>query len=410
MAYQRLGRPDIRQAAIDGLRLELRQPERWVHVRVIDENDGDLAGSVRKSLAGIHVQADLGYGFDEVRDTDAEGMAHFGLLADQQLSYLTAWADDRRIGGYSFYRDPPRDPRGTEHTIRLSPCRSQKIAILDDQERPVLGLSFLAQIATPPPQYNFIGTIEHSFQTTDATGHAQLDWFPDWPSHFFYIDLQKPQWRLMDSAPSLEDDTFVIHVQPARIAERKYIEGQLDSAGLDVAGYSVEFDSFQGERRNERDVLSTFADADGKFSLNALPDATYCIHIIDSKHVSEIIDMIPYQSASGLISSPIIQVQEGNEIQVLVTSGPNNQPIPHLSVDFRHEHSFTWREGMEIRNGTGGYQRFKQTDTSGRASVRAVKGKLFANIRTPFWKLETKIEVHEGTNPIVELHREVDEP
>jgi hypothetical protein len=89
-------------------------------------------------------------------------------------------------------------------------------------------------------------------------------------------------------------------------------------------------------RRNEP------APARGRYTVDVLPDAAYCAYVLDATWVSPMVDVIPYDSASELTTSPELVVSEGQEVQVLVTSGPEKKPYPHLSLAFIREHSYAW--------------------------------------------------------------------
>ncbi|MEX2168729.1 MAG: thioredoxin family protein [Pirellulales bacterium] len=397
VAYKKLGAYELRQAAIDRIKLTLRSPSRHVKVKVTDEG---------QPVNGAMVKADLGFGVESRSQTDSNGIARIDLLPEQTLSHLTAWTNDFRIGGFGFDRKPTRDPNVDEHVVELSKCRDQKLRFVDEDGSPVPGVECIIQMATAPPNYNYIGTNENSRLRTDAAGEIAYRWFPDWDEHHFYAELITSGWFL-DGEPEAVDDAIVFRLMKSK--ERKQVSGRVVSNDTGVGGFYVTLMSFQGERENHSDVTTTFADSDGTFTISVLPDATYCAYVLDSLWVGEIIDLIPYQSALEQITPPELSVSAGQKVEVLVTSGPQKAPYPNLTVSFRREHQFSWIEDGEKRNGTGGPQWWATADELGRATTHTLPGKLRGSVYTPKWRTEETVNVVSGETARIELHREIDE-
>jgi hypothetical protein len=185
VAYAKFNAYQLRQAAIDGVKLTLQSPTRHVDIKVLSEG---------QPVAGATVKAELGFGIELRSTTGANGIARLAMLPNQEVSQLTAWTDDHHVGGFSFNRSPPRDPEANEHTIELSKCRDQKLRFVTEDGTPVRDLKFLLQIATPSPNYNFIGLTDRSTTKTDATGEAVYQWFPDWNDVYFYADIDETKW------------------------------------------------------------------------------------------------------------------------------------------------------------------------------------------------------------------------
>jgi hypothetical protein len=399
VAYQIFNTSELRQLAIDGIKLTLRPPTRKVQVKVIEKD---------QPVAGAYVKAAVGFGIELRTRTNADGVARFGLVPDQKLSGLMAWTDDFRIGGFGFDGKPARDPDTDEHVVELSRCRNQKLRFIDENGSTVPGVDFVIQMATAPPNYNFIGTNEYSSMTTDAAGEVIDKWFPEWDEHHFYAELRSDRW-ILDGDHRTIEDTVVFKLKKSKIADRKRVTGRVVSTSTAVGGFFVRLDSFQGEQENYSDEVWAFTDAEGAFSVDVLPDATYCAYVLDSRWVSEIKDLIPYQTSMDQITPPELSVSEGETVEVIVTSGPEKRPFPNLAIYFRREHHYRWREGSETRQGTGGPQWWATTDGSGRVITRTVPGKLKASVYTPIWRTEQTSDVVSGERAKILLHREVDE-
>ncbi len=395
-AYKQLNASELRQAAIDGIKLTLQTPSRHVVVKVIEGG---------QPVVDAHVKAELGFGAELRSRAGADGTCRIGLLPEQELDRLTAWTDDRRVGGFSFNRKPTRDPDANEHVIELSKCRDQTLRFIEEDGTPVAGIDFVIQMATAPPDYNFIGTNEHSRMTTDAAGEVTYRWFPDWDKHWFYADLNTSKWYVVGD-PETADDAVVFKLK--RSAERKQVEGRVISIGDSDGGFYVTLRSFQGERESHSDITTAFTDTEGKFTADVLPDATYCAYALDATWVGEIIDVIPYDSKSDQAAALDLAVLEGQPVEVFVTSGPQRKPYPNLSVSFRREHRYSWIENGEVQHGVGGPQWWTTTDDSGGAMTRTLPGQLSASVYTPLWRTEEAVEVASGETVKIQLHRPVE--
>jgi hypothetical protein len=398
VAYKTFGEYELRQAAIDGIKLTLQSPTRHVQVKVTHQG---------QPVSGAKVKAEIGFGADLQSTTNADGVARFDLLPRQELQHLTAWTDDHRIGGYSFDRSPPRDPNVDAHIVELSKCRDQKLRFVDDRGAPIPGINFAIQVATPPPNYNFIGSNDHSHMTTNAAGEAVYEWFPEWDKAHFYADIDRGTWVRDGNEPAIVDGVAIFKLKKGQA--RKHVAGRVTSTSTGAGGLFVTLYSFQGERARYSDVVSTFTDPDGSFALDVLPDETYCAYVSDSRWVGKVIDLIPYDSAADKLTSPELSITEGQEVEVLVTSGPKKQPFPNLTVSFRTNHDFTWREKGETKNGSVGPQWWATTNESGIATTRTLPGKLEVSVYTPRWRTEKTVDVV-GDEPMkIQLHRNIDE-
>jgi hypothetical protein len=403
VAYQQISTYELREAAIDGIKLKLRSPTREVQVKVFEQG---------QPVSLAYVKATVGYWLELQTRTNADGIARFRLLPEQQLSDLMAWTDDFRIGGYSFHQKPARDPAKNEHVLEMSKCRDQKLRFLDAAGSPVGGVNFVVQMATPSPDYNYLGVNEHSRMTTNAAGEAIYKWFPIWDAHYFYVDLHSDQWSVVSNEHRTIEDAIVFDLKKRKIIERKRVLGRVASKSTDVGGFSVQMKSFQSEHENHSDFIQAFTNPNGVFSIQVLPDSTYWAYVQDSRLVSEIIDFIPYESAadsgSDKVNHRVLTVSEGEPVEVTVVSGPEKKPCTNMSIHFRREHPFQWQEKGEIRHGTGAADWWAKTDESGRAFTRSFPGKLKVSVYSSLGRTEKEVNVISGVPLKVLLHREVD--
>ncbi len=178
-------------------------------------------------------------------------------------------------------------------------------------------------------------------RTNRRSGEVVYRWFPDWKEHYFYADVLSPGWVLVgddDGSPEKVGDAYVFKLK--RCQERKTISGRVTAANTHVGGFYVTLNSFQSERENYGDSISTFTDADGSFRVDVLPDARYCAWVLDARWVSNIIDLVPYSPSLDRIDSPELAVSAGQEVEVVATLGEQNEPYANLAISFRREHRF----------------------------------------------------------------------
>ncbi len=397
-AAQFLAAHQLRQTAIDGLRLKLQKPTTTKRVRVTFNG---------QPVAGATVKVELGFLQSSQAQTDAEGVAQFHLLDEQEISDVIAWTEDHRIGGYSLSRGPTRDPNSNEFPVELSKCRDLCVHFLDENGAPVAGIPFTMQVATPPPHYNFIGTNDGFHLTTDAAGEAVFRWLPDWQRHHAYPDIHTNAWFIDGKPPQIKGDTYFVRLKKCR--PRKIIGGRVNSTVTSPGGFQVELNSFQGERENFTDSRRAFTDTTGRFTLDVLPEIKYCGWVLDSEWVAKSIDLIPYSPGLDQIKSPEFVVTAGEPVEITVTTGTSKKPYRNLQLYFRREHDYQWQENGETRKGSSGPQWRAKTDEHGCASTITAPGKLNVRVYSPQWRTEQWIEVRPDEPARVAFHREVDE-
>lgn len=399
-----ISRDELRQAAIDGLSLELRPFDRVIEIHVVDKE---------RPVPGAQVRVDSSARFEQPGVTDEKGIARFGLFKEDTLFEITAWTKDRRIGGYQFYRQPTRDMKADKHTIELSACRPQKIRFVNDADNtPVAGVGFTFWVATPTPFYNYVGLIPESTMKTDDKGEAVFEYFPDWPAHHFYADRIDKEWiRQGDTKGEVNaEGVFEVRVKKSQRSARKQITGQVSSFDGNPAGFCVEIYSSESQDRFRPEQRYAITDAQGRFSVDVYPGTTYCFYVIDARCVSNMIDLIPYEPETQKLTSPLLEVVQGNPIEVLVTSGPDKTPIVAASVGLQSSHQFNWTEKGEVQRGGASRFWFAKTGEDGIARTYAEPGKKISlSFHQPDWDVDKSVVVSDKPGEVtkVTLHREV---
>jgi len=394
IAYHTLSPRQFREAALTGLTLTLAEPTRQIAVTPLFQD---------KPAPHAMVQLELNYGIKMRAEADNAGVAHFSLLPTQKLSSVTAWKDHKLIGGFSFDRKPTRDPTLNEHAVELHPARQEVIRIIDEQGAPVPGIPFTFYVGTPAPFFNFIGVNEEFELTTEDDGAATCRLFPDWKESHSYLEIRSDKWYI-DGESKLVDGAMVSQVLP--YGSRQPVRGRVVSAETNGAGFCVEMSSSQNPRANYPDSLLAFADANGDYEVRVWPDATYCASVIDDRWVGKPVDLIPFQTTPPVAAAPELTVVAGQAVDVLLTVGDDNQPIPNQPVHFSLAHVYHWRENGEQRNGTGGPRWWATTDDHGRIATRSYPGTLTVSVYTTLWRDEQKVTVVAGEPATVHIHHD----
>ena len=387
---------EMREAAMNGLRLTMQGKSRAVVVKILHN---------KQPVPNATVQASTKKRGQRTAISNEQGIARIMLNEGEKLTQLMAWTKDRRIGGYSFYRRKELNPDANEHTVELVNCRQLDITVVDDQGHPVPGVDLRVQACTGPPDYDYIGTNDSCNLTTDSQGKATYAWFPDREKQQLYINVYSTKWCKGIQTP-IESDKVQLTLKP--LVSRKRVEGKITCPpGVNPAGFTVEMSSFQSDRgEHQTDPRLAVTDAEGRFSVEVLPDSTYVSNLSSSQWVSNIVDSIPYQSKTKT-STPIeLTVSRGQEVEVLAVRGADKKPYPGISVGIVREHRFKWKENGKTQHGCTGPNCWLTTDASGRVVARVLPGgEVTIRANAPHWHETKTIKVTKDKPVRIVLHR-----
>ena len=296
------------------------------------------------------------------------------------------------------------DPRGAEHSIELFTCAKKKVKVVDDEGDPVSGATFALQLATKP-NYSYFGIPEEAQVTTDESGIATYNWYPNLNDLHCYAQFAKQEWAAAKTTVG-SDEIVVI----ARKRERKTVSGSVSFEGdaKFPGGFPIELHSFQDVIDNHSDLEFVTTDQHGNFSADVLVDATYCVWLKDERWVSKPLALIPYQSVSGKITNPKLTIVRGQKVDVRVKSASSNRPIPNAEVRFHSRHSFSWREDGRDQSGTSGPRSIKTTGDQGQAIFYTFPGELRVSAQGDGWRIQETIEVSaDEPNEVTLLRKDI---
>uniref|UniRef100_UPI003568E443 thioredoxin family protein n=1 Tax=Stieleria sp. TaxID=2795976 RepID=UPI003568E443 len=380
---------------LNGVTLQAERPSRTVTFTL------QHAGK-RVAKANVRVRLDSGVELSAVADDD--GVAEFTLLSHETISAVTAWSQNERIGGYQFSRKPMRDPTADSHTIELFQCRPCPIVVKDIDGQPLSGVQLELNVATAPPEYNFIGTPDDVHLVTDDQGVAVYPYFPQIDAPYTYVDLHDEDWRRVEG--TFEDDRFVLTVKKS--VDRATVNGRVSGDDVFPGGFDVRLGTFQAEEEGRLEYVYAITDPDGSFSVDVLPDATYCVFVNDEQWVTPTIDLIPSQSDSQNQNALALNLIKGIPVRVRLTAGRDATPMQDVRVLFRSRHQFSWQENGEKRSGSLGPNSDGNTDDQGMVRMLVPPGELEVNAMSSDWRANQEIVVKPDAPNEIHLHRELD--
>ena len=389
-----IGNSGLRQAIDEGFDILLQHPTRTIKVLV--KHNAQPVANAHVKLFCINSPK------EELAISDSKGEAIFKVNGNCEVSSLTAWTESGLLGGYQTYQRPERDPKAVEHVVELFACQPRKVHVVVTDGSPVEGVRLKLHVATLD-HYNYLGHPTGAEVVTDSTGTANYQWFPmlEGGVHH-YADLKDgPNWQF-HSQRKTDDAVEVVVAKPAK---RVKVEGQVSRGGKDVSGIVVQAHSFQGEQKGRSDVLMAIADQEGNFCFDAFPESTYSLMVMDDQWVSVPKVFTPVDPKTDEKQSPYLMAGEGQPVTIQLTSGPDRNPIAGQSVTLVSEHSYSWLEDGEKRNGTTHRQIFATTDSQGLARAIVPLGPLRANVYTSAWRSEAKSVIAVGKENRLTLHR-----
>ncbi|PAY19157.1 hypothetical protein CKO51_12410 [Rhodopirellula sp. SM50] len=394
-AHEMIVRNQLRERVINGVTLQAERPSRTVKFTL--QHAGKPVAK-----ANVRVRLDSGVELSAVAGDD--GVAELSLLSHETLSAVTAWSQKKLIGGYQFSRKPVRDPAAASHTVDLFQCRPCPITVKDTDGQPVPGVKLRLNVATAPPEFNFIGAPDGVHLITDEQGVAVYPYFPQIDAPYTYLDLRDEGWRRVES--KFEDDRFALTVKKS--VDRAIVEGRVSGDTVFPGGFDVRLGTFQAEEEGRLDYVYAITDPDGSFSVNVLPDATYCVYVNDEQWVTPTIDLIPYPSDLKKQNALTLNLIKGIPVRVRLTAGRDASPMQDVRVLFRSRHSFTWQENGQKRSGSLARDSDGNTDDQGIVRMMVPPGELEVNAVSLDWRANQKTVVKPDADNEIHLHRELD--
>ena len=142
-------------------------------------------------------------------------------------------------------------------------------------------------------------------------------------------------------------------------------------------------------------TVSSRCDGNGRFSVSVLPGSRYKIFVNDRELVSNLWDGVIVSPDRATIRKPELTVTKGVPVEVHVTKGRGQKPIPNADIFF-----------ASIVPRKLGPQFWGRTDERGRFVASAPAGELKLRVNDGDWNQEKTIQIVEGKPARINLHRQ----
>lgn len=362
---------ELRQTAMDGLEIRLRPVSRTLDFLVTEV---DLKPPHKMTpLEGAMVRG-------ATRDrpyfsitTNRDGRAQLKLQKDEVLEQTSAHTKNSSFGGQVILPGQRKGAPPDEVWIISKPFTRFPLRLVrEDDHSPIANANIIVRYQSKVPPYNYMESFPEEITKTDAKGEATIETFPVWLAGTLGIDTGDLQLTNA-SLGKLVDGVYEIPMKRSHLAESKTCGGLVITDKGSPGGFCITMGTRQGEFGYHRlETQYAFTDADGQFSGNYLPGATYCILAHDLRQVSDIVTMIPNPSETGIAKTPLLSISEGAVVELKVARGEKKVPEPYVDVELETKHRMTWLDKNGVENAANGGRTWKQrADENGKLTIYA---------------------------------------
>ena len=381
---------ELHDAAVNGRTMNMSPLNKKLTVKT--QQDGQM-------VANANVIVRLQNTSSVVGKTDDSGTFTSSLVNDASIQWITAWTDDHKIGGRVLFGKA--DANSDIQTIPLFDCHDHIVRLVT-QDGTTCSDVPLSVGVSGTGENSFAGRTELGLLRSDDKGEVVFRWFPDWQDARCRVDVMGEAWTSV--AQETNENITTVTVKPR--APRTHVRGQLLMPVADVAGLCIKMMSFQGERERRLDILLAFTNAKGQFFANVLPGSRYVVFLDEKTWVSDHIDLIPSESDTDRVNTPIIKAYKGTPVKIRVTEGKQRTPVANKWVSIRTKYEFESTVDDKTRTLTLGRDAYAMTDSDGTAVIYQAAGPARAIVSDPGWKAYELFDIETGRSESIQLHRE----
>ncbi len=366
-------------------------PARVIPVKI---TDGERA------IANAHVQVEASTSYKYFGTTRSNGIALLKIASDAYISLICAWSDDHRIGGLPFAPEPTNAGDVAEFRVEISRGEPVRALALDTQQRGVPNVPLVLRASTGGRHGLQVGDNPKSRQTTNAKGEAIFTWVPNWPRDLISVAVaEKSAWDESRDGDRKQrrNGAYQLGVVPSvasRTSERIAVTGQLARVPTGVSGVLLEFLADPGGDESTWDGFCVRCDGSGRFTARALPGCLYSVYVNDHDFVSNIWGGVIVASGTGAIRRPELTLTKGVPLEVYVTKGRNEEPMPDA-----------WVSLETSQEGNTGPSFWGKTDQRGRYIASVAAGEVKVRVTEGNWSLEKTVPIVEGEPAKIHVHR-----
>ncbi len=274
-----------------------------------------------------------------------------------------------------------------------------KVVGTDGKPLPDLKISFTAfdpeKIGMDLPT-DFVGT-------SNSSGLTNSIFVSRDSLHRRYPNVLSRNMRFVSADSNADPSTIVV----APVQPDVEIRGTVKLYPGIAGGLLLRGDSFQNERVGHISTFSCRINSDGTYRAMVHPDYTYMVFVSDDSWVS--------QPWTGVLATsdkafqvPDINISRGQEVQVSLTQGPDDEPESNAWVQFASQFELNFQEDGQPKSAIAGRRWALQTDENGIVTTRAAIGALNVYVNSSPWNVDERVVVISQNQPLLlSFHRDL---
>lgn len=332
--------------------------------------------------------------------TDSDGRAVVFVPAHRAPRSVAAYHPELGVGGLMAREELLS---GDVHAIELLPPAPHEIRVIDDEGKPVAGLTMpLNAAATVENDSGWIvvAALASTNVRTDADGVAKVNWTPR-NLRIVTPEIWGDQWKSDKLDYEHVKDGF--SVQTVR---RKYpVTGRVVvPEGVVPTGILVGGDGWGTGHKIDRQAVRVAAD--GTFTLMAVAGHSYILGVMDREWAADVWTGDVKTDAPADEVQIELKLYPATPLTVQVTRGPDHQPVANEYVSFQTERQlkFTGDNGQRQTAHASIGERLV-TDANGLAKVGVCRGEHTVNLSANDWTEKRKVDVTSAEPVSVEFYR-----
>lgn len=370
---------DLRRHCEMGVRIQL-EPIRKIKVLVTDHDSIPIANALI---------------VEQGVKTDEQGVARVELPADEKPTRFMVLGPRGEVGRLDLYRTPEKmnDIEFTVRTVLPKDTQKQTLVIVDENGSSVPGLAI-----SPQPRDRSVTMVpDLGFPLySDSKGQARVTWIPGLPGPKGFIAIYERDWIVEDDERT--PDKWTVKLKKLK---RKKITGKIDLPKGIQGGFLVQLSSYDHPTDRRIDRLNVRCDAQGKFEAHVIPEAAYCVYVMDARWYSTFWDGVPVEE-DGSVSVPQLKIKRGVPLKIVATQCNDKAPLVEAAVSIEREMLFRSKTGRGLSS-AGPYLQYRP-DKKGIVNAFVSPGEVKVTLRSSGFNEAKTIQVKSEDNEVVRFH------
>lgn len=378
-----IGNHEFRVSAIDGVNIQLRTPVRSVLIRVRDDGEPVASATVALSTSSFHrIQ----------RTTDEEGECAISLPMDMNVTAITAWTDDNRLGEVDYSRTPPYSSDSALHEVSVEKCHTKEIVVLNADRETVPGVRCV--IASMDIRHMDFGVYESNEEGVFEFPYCLDELFL--PYLITVVDKNWEEFTISTIDFGSGRVKVTLHDQRTLRISGNVI---LDDQGVPGSPVNCVPDNTLGTH--------VFSDAQGRFDAVIPRSHRYGLFVDDENLLSKPIRVGADEDSRDLECPPLCAFRS-ERVEITMTRGDNGEPIVNQRISAEANFAISGGERSLFGAPSMHWHRWVVTNEEGKATLYAAPGKITLNTDIGRRQIVREIDVKEGERN--EFRIETDSP